>query len=174
MDTQDLQDQIQKLTARVELLETWQQAKTKQQLTYPIDDKTLTILNTNFASVGDFFKSSTGSAAGKISDSFLLKQAGKSYLIDIALDLFSFTANASTDFITFGPDVSTGLVPVITTGERVLLFSQTGLPGGLDDVTVYWTVSSSNNNTKLSLTSGGTAINITTNGSQGMYASIVG
>lgn len=69
----------------------------------------------------------------------------------------TFTAVAATDVITASAH---GL----TNGNRVLVDSTTTLPAGLSRNTVYYVISATTNTFQLSLTSGGTTVNITDTG----------
>ena len=73
-----------------------------------------------------------------------------------------FTANASTDTITC---TAHGL----SNGDRVLVYSFGTLPGGLAEFTDYYVINSATNTFKVSLTNGGSAVNITSAGSGDHY-----
>lgn len=69
----------------------------------------------------------------------------------------AFTADLSTDFLT---STAHGLA----NADRIMVFSSTTLPAGLSSSTVYFVVNKTTDTFQLSLTSGGSAINLTTNG----------
>ena len=69
----------------------------------------------------------------------------------------AFTIDFTTDFLT---SAAHGL----SNGDRVMVFSGTTLPAGLSANTVYFVVSKTTDTFKLSLTSGGSAINMTDDG----------
>ena len=69
----------------------------------------------------------------------------------------AFTTDFTTDFLT---SAAHGL----SNGDRVMVFSGTTLPAGLSANTVYFVVSKTTDTFKLSLTSGGSAINLTDDG----------
>jgi hypothetical protein len=69
----------------------------------------------------------------------------------------AFTVDASTDFLTSSAH---GLL----NGERVMVFSSTTLPTGISARTVYFVVNKTADTFQLSLTSGGTAIDLTDTG----------
>jgi|GEM_PF-3569820 len=72
----------------------------------------------------------------------------------------SFTVNTSTDFITSG---TTG-IPFVA-GDRVSFEADAGtLPGGLSGGTWYYIINPSGNTFQVSLTKGGSAVNITSSG----------
>lgn len=75
----------------------------------------------------------------------------------------AFTADASTDFLT---DAAHGLV----NGDRVMVYNSGGaLPAGLSANTVYFIVNKTNDTFQLALTSGGSAIDLTTAGTGTNY-----
>ncbi len=69
----------------------------------------------------------------------------------------AFTSDLSTDFLT---STAHGLA----NGDRIMVFSSDTLPTGLSASTVYFVVNKTTDTFQLSLTSGGSAINITANG----------
>jgi hypothetical protein len=75
---------------------------------------------------------------------------------DVSTD--TFTADSGTDVITFSSYNPTN-------GDTFFLSNSGGtLPGGLTAGTLYYAINSSTNTCELSLTAGGSAVNITTNG----------
>ena len=74
----------------------------------------------------------------------------------VALSTQTYTANAGTDVITF--------TTALTNGTAIQLFTTTAAPGGLAIGTTYYVVNASGATCKLSLTSGGAAIDITSAG----------
>lgn len=83
--------------------------------------------------------------------------------LTVAGAVWAFTALASTDIITaYGH--------TLANGDRVVLKQvASALPTGLSADTVYYVVSSATDTFQLSLTSGGAAINFTTNGAGVVY-----
>lgn len=79
--------------------------------------------------------------------------------------LTPFTAVAATDILTaFGQ--------TLANGDKVVLKAVAGLPAGLTADTIYFVISVSGQTFQLSLTSGGAAINFTTDG-DGQIAKVV-
>ena len=74
----------------------------------------------------------------------------------LALSTQTYTANAGTDVISF--------TTALTNGTTIQLFTTSAAPGGLSTGTTYYVVNASGATCKLSLTSGGAAINITSAG----------
>lgn len=80
----------------------------------------------------------------------------------------TFTADASTDTITFATYTPTN-------GDRFYLYNSGGaLPAGLNANTVYYAIGSASTSCQLSLTSGGSAVNITGAGTGTQTASLFG
>lgn len=77
----------------------------------------------------------------------------------------TFSAESGTVFTTdYTTDFLTSTAHGLANGDRVFVFSDTTLPAPLSAPTVYFVVEKTTDTFKLSLTTGGTAVNLTDNG----------
>lgn len=144
--------QLQQLAKRVEELERWKEEKTRQQISYPLDSVSVEILNKDFLRIiGKYVQ--VGGVSGREFTNFFVKQAENTGSIPES-NAVPFTANATSNVITV-----TG--HAFANDDRVYVFTDDTLPAPLDTITTYYVVSSSGMTFKLSLTSGGSAIDIT-------------
>lgn len=136
------------LESRVAALEKWQQQKTAQQVSFPLDIQSQTILNEYFLSkIASFtFTNSGGQEIGTI----LVKQQNKIYAIDVLGSLILFTADDTTDVLTIGPDLVTGQQATVNDGNRVFLVSTDTLPSPLVDNVEYYIINSTGTTCQIS------------------------
>lgn len=153
----------EQLKSDVAELKKWKDARTQQQITYPLDFQSQTVLNKYFLSkVGDITYSA-GSAGGFFR-LVLVEQNGQTEALEAVALLTRYTAVPSTDFVT----VASGS---FMNGQQVIVISTSLPPAPLVSGNVYFVVSATSDGRsfKLSLTLGGAAINITNTGSGQQY-----
>lgn len=147
MNPQELQE-FNKMKADLDTLIKWKQQKTAQQISYPLDYNSVTILNKYFLSIVsnlDFTSSS-----GQLFPNILVRQDGKVYLISVDESLILFTVNTGTDVVTLGANITTGGQGTFADGDQVLVNSTGDLPSPLVDSFPYTVVQSTGTTIKLS------------------------
>lgn len=157
----------QELEKRIQELEKWRKEKEGQQIRFPLDAQSISVLNKYFTSkVGEIeFQNNNGNFIKYV----LMKQDNQVEFMAAFREMILFTA-ATSDTITLQQDlVNNILKPELTNGDSVSVFSTGALPSPLTDVTFYYVVSASANTIKLSGTMGGAAINITDTGTGTHY-----
>lgn len=149
------EQRIQQLEQRVKDLMAWKDQKTKQQLSYPLDEVSKEVLRKDFLYVYTT-KHFIGGVSGKEFNSYLVKQGALKGSVQEDTSV-TFTVDTSTDILTTQ-------VRSFSDGDTVYVTTSDTLPSPLDWITTYYVVSSTGTSFKLSLTFGGAAINITTAG----------
>ena len=164
-----MNNDIEQLKRDIQELKDWKSRKERQQISYPLDQQSIIILQRYFLRVVNTILQ-VGGAAGRTFRYFIIRQedAPNSNLSYAQLALQQdtshvFIVDSTTDIFTI-PD---GFV--YSDGDTVTVFTDNTLPNPLVSGTTYYVVNSSVNTFKLSLTSGGAAINITTNGTGTQY-----
>lgn len=148
------EERIKQLERQVQELLSWKLSKERQQISYPLDENSKQVLNKDFISLITRLEF-TQSLVPEPFIALLVTQNGKQHMLPAYGSLFQFTA-ATTDVITSQVTFVDNML--------VTLFTTDTLPAGLDDTTSYYTVNSSGNTCKLSLTLGGAAVDITDTG----------
>lgn len=150
------EERIKQLERQVQELLSWKTLKERQQLSYPLDEASKNVLTNDFVKIiGDI--NYTRPSGREVPLYAVGKSRNKDYYFSISPTLFQFTASTS-DVITISSNVT------IQNDTQFILFSSQTLPTGLLSDTIYYSVSSSGNTCKLSLTSGGAAVDITSTG----------
>jgi hypothetical protein len=152
------------LENRIAALESWQKARQSQQIVFPLDAQSVTILNNYFMSiVGTIVYTN---ANGLDFTNWLVKQGATGGVIGIGLPLFRFTANATTNTLTVGLDVINNNQGYFNDDNQVFVTSTDTLPAPLVTAFPYYVVNAGGGGTtvQLSLTQGGAAIDLTTAG----------
>ena len=165
MDNQNLQK-------RIEALEKWKDERTRQQITFPLDTQSNTILNKYFSSViGSIFNLSV---SGQEFRKLLLQQDSKVYVISAMSQFISFSVNTATDIITLGADLTSGAQGVLQDDQFVTVNVPTpGVPAApLDNGFGYFVVNSTGTTIQLSDVIGGAPIDLTTVGTGVQYLSV--
>lgn len=146
---------ITQLEKRIKDLEKWKEERTRQQLSFPLDIQSINILSQNFMRILSEVTTIAG-AGGQESVYFIGKQGS-----------FNFQVNQNS-FIPYVVDTSTNIVSVngfsFEDDDRLYLSTSDTCPTPLDTSTTYYVINSTGSSFKLSLTSGGAAIDITDNG----------
>lgn len=153
MDTQQLENRIQKLENQIKTLEQWQKEKQSQQISFPLDQQSIEILNKYFMRIYQVV-TATGGASGNTFTIFLGKQ-GNTDLIQRNIEFIV----SQNDLIPFIVNVSENCLNVtkryIENWQEVY-FSTTGtLPTPLDNTLLNYTVESDGTNFKIATKQGG-------------------
>ena len=157
------EQKLTELTRRVEALEKWQSDRKTQQITYPLDFQSQTVLNKYFLSKIDDITYGAG-AAGGFFRLVLVEQNGEVEALQAVATLTRYTANPTTDFVTAASGVWVD-------GQQIIVISTDLPPTPLVSGDLYYIVSATadGRSFKLSLTFGGAAIDITDAGSGQQY-----
>jgi small-conductance mechanosensitive channel len=153
---QNLERQVAELTRRMD-------EKARQQITFPLDDASRTILSKYFLtyiSNLDFTSSS-----GQLFPRIIVGYNGVKSVIDVTNGFYQFTANATTNVLTLNNPSF-----YFNDGDQILLYTTNTLPAPLSDVAPYFVINSSANTFKVSDTFGGAEIDITDTGTGAHFA----
>lgn len=158
------EQEINNLKRQVQELLAWKEQRTRQQITYPLDLASKDILSEDFLRF--IRRLDFTSVSGNVFPNILVEYGdNKNALIAITTELKQFTANATTDVITLdNPSHS------FANDDQIALYTTDTLPAPLSDAVTYYVINSSANTFKVSLTSGGAAIDITDTGTGSHYA----
>ena len=155
--------EIEQLKKDVAELLQWKKDRMSQQLTAPFDARSQTVLSKYFPKLIKVF--------------YIPDLNGHTVPIVTLFNIDNseyFLGNAAP-MTTFKADLTTYLLYVnqnqFKNGDQVYVNAVLALPTPLDSTTKYWVVNTSGNQFKLSLTSGGAAINLTDNGSGELFIS---
>lgn len=158
---QDPANRIPELERQVAELMDWKRQREQQQLVFPLDQVSKEIIAGNFLTVVNevnFVRSN-----GKEVPLYLIVQSnGKKYTLTANNALYTFTA-ATSDVITVSSQFD------LENDMQLVVFTEQVLPGGLDPDTIYYTINASGKTAKLSLSSGGSAVDITSTGTGLQY-----
>lgn len=155
------EQEIKILKQQVSDLMTWKEQRVKQQITFPLDIQSIDVLNKYFMRIiGNYVYE-----AGATANVFLVYEGTQGNIrFDAGLSLIEYVADASTDIVTIkNPNSQT----LFYNNQTVVLFTTDTEPAGLSGLgtTTYYIVNATSTGSfKLSATSGGAAINITSNG----------
>lgn len=149
MDNQNLENRIAKL-------EKWMNDKTIQQITYPLDNKSLIILQKYFMHI-DTTVITTAGAAGNVFTNYIGNQGSFNFQVD-KNTFIPYTVNVSTNVLTV-----TGAV-YFQNDMQVYVSTEDTPPTPLVAGTNYFVINSTGLTFKLAATMGGAAINITDSG----------
>jgi len=157
----------QQLISRIEALEKWKAEKERQQIKLPIDNVSIAVLQNYFMRITGEFSYIDNGVSGNSSTTYIGSQGDQIFELN-KTSLFLYTADATSDILT----VANGS---FITDRLVFVATETTAPGGLTTYDSYYTVNVTNNGTsfKLSLTSMGAAINITSSGTGQQFISYV-
>lgn len=142
------------LLARIDKLEKWMQEKTAQQISYPLDQQSLIVLGKYFMHiVGSTL--TIGGAAGNTFLNYIGEQDNQKF--QVSTDTFvQYAVNVSTDTLT---TINSGVN--FANNTQIYVSTESTPPSPLSLTGNYFIINSTGQSFKLSLTSGGAAINIT-------------
>jgi hypothetical protein len=155
----------QQLLQRIEALEKWKEERIRQQITFPFDEQSYKILNEYFMSILEQTEYS-GGAGGNTFISLNGKQGKYNFSTGANTNIL-YTVNTSTDFFSLQSGFSfedDTVVYLVTSGT---------VPNPLSLGVGYYVVNSTGASFQLSLTMGGSAINITDTGTGNQYFTLL-
>lgn len=164
---------IEQLKKDVDDLKIWKEQRTRQQITYPLDQQSLLALGKYFlSSVFTFITS--GGASGNSFGNLVVKQDNKYSAISTFHSLIVCTADAASDKYTLGGDLVSGAQGALVDDMFVTVFAPDpgSTPTGITNGNGYFIVGASGNTVQLSASKGGSAINFTTNGVGPQYIAL--
>lgn len=156
-------DEITNLKRQVEELMKWKQERERQQITFPLDAQSIDVLQNYFMQV--LGKGMFTRVNGTIGDTFFyVRSKNKNDRVGSYGIMLPYTVNISTNVFTaqnhgFIDDIQ---VKVLSESQTEGVF--TSPPSPLDDSTPYYIINATTNTFQLSLTLGGSAIDITNGG----------
>lgn len=155
-------DKYQQLENRIAELEKWKADRTAQQITFPLDNKSIDILRKHFIHYISTIGYDAGAGANHFEE-YLAMQGGLLFGL-LPPSLVPYTANATSNYITTH-QISGNLK--FFDGFPVVLYSDGTAPAGLTagGLTTYYVRDSDGYTFKLAATLGGAAIDITDIGS---------
>lgn len=153
---EDLNQKVRQLEQQIQELLSWKRQRQGQQLSYPLDSISKDVIGSEFLRAVNEI-TYTRPSGREIPLYVVARAKGKDYFLTSSPTLFTFTA-ATSDVITINTNIT------IENNLQFILFSSQTLPAGLVSDTIYYSINSSGNTCKLSLTSGGGAVNITDTG----------
>lgn len=160
------EQRLKQLEDKVRKLEEWKAQREGQQIVFPLDNQSQTILGKYFLQQIAVVKFEAG-ASGNPFRTILVQQAnGPISEITTSTTLIPFSVSTSADTVLLGNDL-TNLKQGQFEDDTLVSVRSTGtLPSPLSSTTDYYVVNASSNDTviQLSLTSMGAAINITDTG----------
>lgn len=148
MDNQNLEN-------RIKQLEDWKVQREKQQITFPLDIQSINILNEYFMRITGEVNTIAGAGSNEFTY-YIGKQGNQEFQVD-ADTFIPYTVDSSTDVFT---------IQKISFDDNTQIYVSTSdtTPDPLVAGDPYFVVSSTGFTFKLSLTSGGAPIDITSNG----------
>lgn len=154
----------EELQAQIDELMQWKAEKEAQQISFPLDKESFEVLNKYFLSIIDDYVYFAGANSNPFRN-LVGSQDGK--LVDLGYTMFRYTVDPATDYVYI---VDQSPFNKFVDDETVGIFTTDTEPAGLNGVgglTTLYVVSASSDgySFKLSTTSGGGAINITSKGS---------
>jgi len=160
------------LEQRVAALEKWKEEKTRQQIAYPLDERSFIILNKYFLSQIATLAFDEG-VGGSPFRSILVRQDENVNEINVSTSLITFGVNITTNVLNIGNDVINKNQGRFEDDQRVSVYSTGELPAPLTSTFPggYWVIDGTNGGTQIQLseTMGGAAINITNSGTGQHY-----
>lgn len=162
---------------RIAKLEQYVKERERQQITFPLDNASITILNKYFLSITGQIISQ--GASGIEFTNIITKQGAIGAVIQVGFPFYDFTVDTGADTLAIGIDVVNGTQGAFSNGDAVILYSSGTagtLPAPFTANTTYFVVNASGGGTtvQLALTAGGAAINITTTGTNQYYIQPLG
>ncbi len=146
---------ITQLENRIKMLEDWKAKKEKQQISFPLDIESQTVLRNYFMAITGVVKT-VGGASGNEFTNYIGKQGNYNFQVD-ANTFYPYSVVVSSNVFTVQ-----GIA--FQNDQQVYVSTSDTPPAPLTAGTQYFVVSASGFTFKLALTSGGTAIDITDTG----------
>lgn len=152
---------IEQLKANVQDLMSWKTMHDRQQVSFPIDTNSQLILRKYLPVITDTVNS-VGASGLEFPLVTILSQDNKKYYFQPTFPFYQFTANITADTL-FVSD------HIFNNNDILSVYTTDTLPSPLLNGINYYVVNSSGNSFQLSLSSGGSAIDLTTIGTGNQY-----
>ncbi len=165
----DRDQELESLKSRVSVLEKYMSDRKLQQITFPLDNKSVDILNKYFIrDIGNVFFTNVG---GTLFRYILLKQGDKTEVVNSRTTLIRYTVDSSTNVLTMGQDIVNLKRGSFANDSQVYVMSSDSVPAPLSEGVPYYVIDANSDGSqfKLSLTLGGAAIDITNTGTGEQY-----
>ena len=163
----ETKNKIDRMDKEIQELKQWKAERIAQQITDPLDIVSQKILGKYFLAIVRTF--TTLGAGSREFTSYIARQGKDGFRVSSEVPIYEFQADATTDYLTIRQNVLTDETGSYPDGTEVVLFTNGTLPSPLSSAINYFVVSSTGNKVKLSLTLGGSAINITDAGTGEHY-----
>ena len=160
------------LENRIKALEKWQSERKTQQVTYPLDNQSIQILNKYFLSYVEsvFYE---GGVAGTLFKEILVRQNGRINVLGAETVLLQYTANTSTNYLTLSQDLVNLGQATLANNTNVLVVTSGVAPAPLSGTYFVVNAIAGDTQVQLSLTMGGVAVDITSTGTGNQYLIII-
>lgn len=156
------------LEQRIAALEKWQQDRIRQQITFPLDTWSQTILGRYFMHIISNLTTVAG-ASGNEFPQYIGQQGNLQFIVS-QNNLISYTVSVSTDVFSANANFENNMEVQVSTTDT----APSPLIPGVSYFVINATGTTLGTTFQLSATSGGTAINITTIGSGSQFISTFG
>lgn len=161
-DNQQLMQKIQELERKVADLEAWKQARTRQQITFPLDIDSVNVLKKHFVSY--------------VRDYWFEQHDGEEVFtqIDLEVDGRLLPVSPGNFYIPFSVNTTNDTIIVnrkyVNNDSMVNFFSTVaaGIPGGLT-AGPYYVINSTDSSFQVSTSPGGSVVDITSAGSGELF-----
>lgn len=144
---------IEQLKKDVAELKVWKDQKTRQQIFYPLDSQSVSVLNKYFPRIINDLILFFGGASGRGFEYLFFQQDNNKFQINKDQSQ-PYTVNTTTDVFTV-PNHG------YQSGDQIIVFTSDAPPSPLVLGATYYVIAPSGLTFKLAATSGGTAIDIT-------------
>ena len=153
------------LENRIQALEKWKEERTRQQIAFPLDEQSQIILGKYFMHIKQIIEYEILGASSHTILSLIGSQGNNNFEVG-PQTIFPYSVNISSD--TLSTNIN------FTDGQEVFLYTTpTGtFPAPFTINTAYYVVNSTGTTFQLSLTPGGVAIDITTQGGESQYITL--
>lgn len=158
-----MEQEILQLEEQVKLLKSWKETFSSERFKFPLDFETQTIIDReNIVATGKTYEINSVILNDLIGVGVIVGIANnpKRKVIIATLPLNQFTVDAVTNIIT-----NINGTHALKNGDIVYFTTSGTLPAPLSEVLTYYVISSTNTTFKVSLTLGGSEVDITTAGS---------
>lgn len=153
-----MEQEIMQLENQVRVLKEWKDSRIKERLSFPLDVQSRKLLNSGalIATRNPVPNLSLIGGSDLLLVALGITVNGEQRFVRALFPLEEFTADALTDVIT-----NSGGSHNLVNGDIIALASTGTLPAGLNDATPYYIINATGTTFKVSLTLGGSAVNIT-------------
>lgn len=147
------------LEARIKALEDWKSAREKQQITLPLDQQSVNVMQNYFMRITKEVIT-IGGASGNTFINYIGSQGNKEFIVSQNTNI-TYSVVAATNILTVAPN---RVIQSFEDDMQVYVATSDTPPAPLAADTQYFVISSTGLSFKLSATQGGAEINITDTG----------